>query len=77
MCVYMYAHVCAYWWLSGKKNPPANAGDAGLISESGEILPGEGNGCPLQYSCLGNPMDRETWRLPSMGSQKSRRQLSD
>ena len=39
------------------KNPPANAGDVGLLLESGRP-PGEGNGNPLQYSCLGNPMDR-------------------
>ena len=38
------------------KSPPANAGDVGLISGSGRS-PGEGNGSPLQYSCLGNPMD--------------------
>ena len=45
------------------KNPPANAGDVrgvGLIPESGRS-PGEGNGNPLQYSYLGNPMDREAW----------------
>ena len=42
------------------KNPPANAGDVGLIPGSGRS-PGEGNGNPLQYSCLGNPMDREAW----------------
>jgi len=43
------------------KNPPANAGDlreVGLIPELGRC-PGEGNGNPLQYSCLENPMDRE------------------
>ena len=39
------------------KNPPANAGDMGSISGSGRS-PGEGNGNPLQYSCLKNPMDR-------------------
>ena len=39
------------------KNPPANAGDVSLIPESERSL-GEGNGNPLQYSCLGNPMDR-------------------
>ena len=39
------------------KNPPANAGDTGSIPESGRS-PGEGNGSPLQYSCLGNAMDR-------------------
>ena len=38
------------------KNPPANAEDIGLIPGSGRSL-GEGNGNPLQYSCLGNPMD--------------------
>ena len=43
------------------KNPPANAGDTGLITGSGRS-PGEGNGNLLQCSCLGNPMDRETWR---------------
>ena len=42
------------------KNPPANAGDASPIPESGRS-PGEGNGNPLQYSCLGNPTDREAW----------------
>ena len=39
------------------KNRPANAGDSGLIPESGRS-PGEGNGYPLQYSGLENPMDR-------------------
>ena len=43
------------------KNPPANAGDVGLIPGSGRS-PGEGNGNPLQYSCLGNPMDRGGWQ---------------
>ena len=39
------------------KNSRANAGEPGLISESGRF-PGEGNGNPLQYPCLENPMDR-------------------
>ena len=74
------------------KNPPANAGDMGsipgcfvlfsldfavLIPELGRSS-GEENGNPLQYSCLGNPMDRGTYnpwriqsRLQSMGLQKS------
>ena len=46
-----------------KKNPPANAGDirdAGSIPGSGRS-PGGGNDSPLQYSCLGNPMDRGAW----------------
>ena len=45
------------------KNPPANAGDirgARLIPGLGRS-PGEGNGNPLQYSCLVNPMDGEAW----------------
>ena len=42
------------------KNPPANAGHLGLIPGLGKS-PGEGNGTPLQYSCLENPMDREAW----------------
>ena len=42
------------------KNPPANAGDTGLIPGSGRS-PGEGNGSPLQYSYLENPMDRRAW----------------
>ena len=46
------------------KNLPANAGDAedsGLIPGWG-ISPGEGNGYPLQYSCLQNKMDRGAWQ---------------
>ena len=45
------------------KNPPTDAGDArdaGLIPGSGRS-PGVGNGAPLQYSCLENPMDRGAW----------------
>ena len=42
------------------KNPPANAGDMGSIPGLGKSL-GEGNGNPLQYSCMGNPIDRGAW----------------
>ena len=42
------------------KNPPANAGDTGSIPGLGRYC-GEGNGNPLQYSCLGNLMDRGAW----------------
>jgi len=54
------------------KNPPANAGDprvVGLIPGSGRF-PGEGNGNPLQYSCLGNPMDKEAWWVIVHGGHK-------
>ena len=43
------------------KNLPVNAGDAGLVPGLGRS-PGEGNGNPLQYSCLGNPADEEPGR---------------
>ena len=52
------------------RNLPANAGDAGLIPGSGRS-PGEGNGNLLQYSCLVNPMDRETWQATVHGVTKS------
>ena len=56
-----------------EKNLPANAGDLRDISSVSELgrSPGEGNGNPLQYSCLQNPMDRGVWVLQSMGSQKT------
>ena len=44
------------------KNPPASAGDVGSLPGLGRS-PGEGNDNPLQYSCLGNPMDRGPGRL--------------
>ena len=51
------------------KNLLANAGHSGSIRGSGRSS-GEGNGNPLQYSCLGNPMDRGAWRAKVTGSQK-------
>ena len=48
------------------KNLPANAGDSSSISGSGRV-PGEENGNPLQYSCLGNPMDRAAWWATAHG----------
>ena len=51
------------------KNPPANEGDAGSIPGSGRS-PAEGNGNPLQYSSLGNPMDRGAWRATVHGAAK-------
>ena len=57
------------------KNPLANAGDADLILGSGRSL-GEGQGNPLQYSCLGNSMDRGDWQATVHGVANSWTQLS-
>ena len=54
---------------SDGKESACNAGDQGLIPVSGRS-PGEGNSNPLQYSCLGNSMDRETWRATVRGVVK-------
>ena len=53
-----------------EKNPPASAGNVGLIPESRSSLR-VGNGKPVQYSCLGNPMDRGTWKAIVHGVAKS------
>ena len=55
-------------WLSGKE-PACQTREMGLIPGSGRF-PGEGNGNPLQYSCLGNPMDGEEWWATVHGSQR-------
>ena len=57
------------------KNVPDNAGDAGLITGS-ERSPGEENGNPLQYSCLGNPMDRGAWWVTVHRAAKNQMQLT-
>ena len=60
------------------KNPPANAGDIrgpGSVPGSGRS-PGEGNGNPLQYACLENPMVRGAWQATVHGVTKSRKWLS-
>ena len=61
------------WVIIVVKNPPANAGDPGdasSISGSGRF-PGVGNGNPLQYSLLENPMDRGACRATVHGVTKS------
>ena len=52
------------------KNPPANSGDVGSVPGS-RGSPGEGDGNPLHYSCLGNPMDRGAWQATVHGVAKS------
>ena len=51
------------------KNPPTNAGDEGSIPGL-ERSPEEGNGDPLQYFCLGNPVDRGAWQTTVHGVTK-------
>ena len=61
------------------KNLPVKAGglrDTGSIPGSGRF-PGGGNGNPLQYSCLGNPLDRGAWKLIIHRVAKNQTQLSD
>ena len=57
------------------KNPPANAGNARDVGSEGipglGRSPGEGNGSPLQYSCLRNLMDRGAWQATADGVAKS------
>ena len=64
-------------WLSGKESAcnAGNARDAGSIPGSGRSPEG-GNGNPLQYSCMENPMDRGAWWATVHGATKSRTQLS-
>ena len=66
------------WWLSGKEST-CNTGateDTASIPESGRS-PAEGNGNPLQWSCLENLTDREAWQATAYGVTKSMAQLSD
>ena len=58
------------------KASACNTGDPGSIPGLGRSL-GEGNGNPLQYSCLENPMDRGAWSATVHGFAKSRTRLSD
>ena len=65
-CCCLVAKSCPNLWQphglsSFDKETACNAGDLGLIPGSGRS-PGEGNGNPLQYSCLENPMDRGAWQ---------------
>ena len=56
---------------SDGKDTACNAGDPGSIPGSGRS-PGEGNGNPLQYSCLENPVDKGAWGAESLGLQRIR-----
>ena len=69
------AFISPFPCLDGKASA-YNAGDLGSIPGSGRP-PGEGNGNPLQYSCLENPMDGEAWWAIVHGVAKSRTRLSN
>ena len=68
MCIYIA--LLGFPVGSVVKDPPANAGDVGLIPESGRS-PGEGNGNPLQCSAWEIPWTEEPGRLQSLGLQES------
>ena len=76
--LYRHQGVFAWGFPSGSdhKESACNAGDPSLILGSGRS-PGEGNGKSLQYSCLGNPMDRGAWWATVLGVAKSWAWLSD
>ena len=57
------------------KESACNAGDLGLIPGLGRP-PGEGNGNPLQYSCLENPMDRRAWQATVHGVTRAGHDLA-
>ena len=59
-------HVLSTYSALSSKESTCNAGDVGLIPGLGRF-PGEGNGYPLQYSCLGNPMDKGAQRATVHG----------
>ena len=70
--IFAYYPILYMGFLGGSvvKNLSANAGDLGLAPRWGRST-GEGNGTPLQYSCLENPMDGEAWRTRVHGVAKS------
>ena len=77
--MHLVSFFCAIMGFSSdldSKESVCNDGDLGLIPRLGRF-PGEGNGYPLQYSCLGNPMDRGPWQATVHGVAKSWTQLSN
>ena len=72
--------ICSLLWgfpgSSDGKESACNSGDWGSVPESGRSL-GERNGCPLQYSCLENAVDRGAWQAAFQGVTKSQTRLND
>ena len=78
MCYSMQAyHMCGFDFPGAleDKASTCNAGDPGSVPELGRSS-GEGNGNPLQYSCLENPIDGGVWEATKSGVAKSRTRLS-
>ena len=78
LLIYLEIVYCLNTWFGfpDSKASTCNAGDLGLIPGLGRS-PGEGNGNPLQYSCLENYMDRGAYRATAHGVTKSQTQPSD
>ena len=80
--MYIYTHTLLCMYVMGfpggsdGKESACNAGDMVLIPGLGRS-PGEGNGSPLQYSCLENCMDRGAWRATVHGVAKNQTRLRD
>ena len=77
--VYILLNYSIYAGFPGSpdgKESACSVGDLGLIPGL-RRSPGEGNGYPLQYSCLENPMDRGAWQATVSGVTKSRIRLND
>ena len=74
--IFPYQVVQASLVAQDSKESACNVGDPGSIPKSGRS-PGEGNGNPLQCSCLENPMGREAWWTTVHGVSKSRIRLND
>ena len=70
--MYMYSGLGFPMWLSDKESTCQRRFDPWV-----QKFPGEGNGNPFQYSCLGNPMDRGAWRATVCEVTKSRTLPSD
>ena len=68
-CLSKGRHVFGFTWRLSGKESSCQIGDTGLIPGL-EISPRKGNGYPLQYSCLGNPIDREAWQATVHGVAK-------
>ena len=72
----LYTFCSSYPTGSDGKESACHAGDLGLIPGSGRSC-GEGNGNPLQYSCLNNSIDRGAWQVTVLGVAKNQTRVSD